>query len=85
MYPDVQAWLKYCDRHHIRGHDNENYEKYAPALINKHILRLDDIIELSHMELEQLCTGMETGTARRLLRFAVDDVRALKDGKEMII
>jgi hypothetical protein len=85
LYPDVQAWLKYCDRDYIRGRDNENYEKYAQALIDKRILRLDDVLGLSHEELEAFCVGMQTGTARRILRFADEDVKVLRSGKVMII
>ena len=85
LYPNVQSWLTYCDKHLIQGCDGENYVKYAHALVTKCILHLDDIAGLEHMELQQFCDGMETGTARRLLHFALEDVEALKQGHDLHI
>jgi hypothetical protein len=85
LYPEMKGWLEYCDRNLVRGRDAENYTQFADALVSKRLLRLDDLDGLQIGELQALCPGMELGTARRLLRFAHEDVETLRNGQRLPI
>jgi hypothetical protein len=85
LYPDTKTWLEMCDSDLVRGRDSENYAQYAGPLIDKRLLRLDDIVDLRLEELQGFCVGMEVGTARRVLRFAQEDVAKLKRGRRLTV
>ena len=76
-YPLLSDWLKGVDDHPTRGRDHQDYCQWAIPLRAEGYLRLDDFQQLSQKDLRETCDGMNTGTARRLLGFAKEDVECL--------
>jgi len=76
-YPLLSDWLKGVDDHPMRGRDHQDYFQWAIPLRTEGYLRLDDFQQLSQKDLCETCGGMNTGTARRLLGFAKEDVERL--------
>lgn len=61
----------------IRGQDAQNYAAWTGEMYRQGFYRLDDIAAADDHLLVQMI-GMNVGTARRVLRWAADDVAALR-------
>lgn len=78
---DIQTWLSEIDTDPIRGRHNVNYGQYGLVLMDKGIVDVSDLAMLPPEKLEEF-TGMNFGTANRILVYAKDDVDADADGSK---
>jgi len=77
-YPAIINWLSELDSDTDRGEDMLNYAQYSGVLNDVGIIRLDDLLEVESVEKLQQLTGMNWGTAKRLMKFAQEDRAQLK-------
>ena len=77
-YPPVSDWLTGLDNHHIRGQDNQNYQKWINAFLDDSLLRLDDLFGLEADYYVRKFQEMNMGTAWRIERYAMDDIAKVK-------
>lgn len=70
---DLDEWLPQVDAHVERGKRNANYAQYVASLNAKGIFDLDDLVHLTHDQLEDF-TGMEYGFRERLFKYAREDL-----------
>ena len=78
-YPLIDEWLRDIVNDPVRGRDNINYLAYSQSLSDNGILRLDDLTRLGREELCKI-TGMNIGTAGRLIHWAGRDQEKLDGG-----
>lgn len=70
---ELDEWLPQVDNHLDRGKRNTNYAQYVTSLNAKGIFDLDDLVHLTHEQLEDF-TGMEYGFRERLFKYAREDL-----------
>jgi len=75
--PELSHWLSSLDADPICGHNNQNYLQYAMAFQDEGLLCLDDIMAINADELKAICSSLNGGTARRLVRWAIADGQGL--------
>ena len=77
VFPLLVDWLKGLDEG-PRGVDNCNFAQYTQRFIEEEFLRVCDITDLSAKEIIQICPGMMTGTALKIVKYAQQDTAAIK-------
>jgi hypothetical protein len=77
-YPLLSHWFFQIDSDVLRGRDGQLYMSFVEPLEDAGIFRLDDFVGLNADELMSACVGMKIGTARRILRWAGEDISILK-------
>ncbi|KAJ6558814.1 hypothetical protein DFH09DRAFT_1317074 [Mycena vulgaris] len=81
-YPAIRDWLEELDSDEDRGGDMQDYGQYAGVLSDIGIIRLDDLIDVGSPEKLRELTGMNWGTAKRLIKFAQEDIKTKKTRTE---
>lgn len=77
-YPDIDAWLASLDSDDVRGKKQLNFSQYIEKLHGNGILDLEDLLSLSLDQLQEF-SGMNFGTANRVMNYAKDDSTDLRN------
>ena len=77
-FPPMSDWLTGLDSHAIWGQDNQQYSKWIEAFLEDGLLHLDNLHGLEASYYVQRFRDMNMGTARRLKRYAMEDIAKVK-------
>jgi hypothetical protein len=82
-YPRIDTWLESLEKDAVRGKKAKGYQSFHESLSKNGIDDLEDLLRLTSDELMTIISGINIGTAKRLLAFAQDDFINIREPKRL--
>ncbi|KAJ7214433.1 hypothetical protein GGX14DRAFT_392459 [Mycena pura] len=82
LYPRIDEWLRELDDSADRGQDGHHFSLYAQDLLDNKFVRLSQLADEGKdgvATLRQICLMIPLGTAKVMMKYAMDDVQKLRE------